>query len=895
MASIIALAAAHTCRPVCRRQIWSSLPARRALHASPVGTSRSAYKKKTKKGAQIESLFGEDDLGESDFFAEEEAKPSASASMSTSPTHPSTDLTSASAKRTEPITTKNVNREHTKATFSELCDFVKHHITHKPSALEPQQIRNSAWYYLFEAATSEDDLRHAAGMFADWVGMGRKFRDEQVHAFVLRCHKLGCPNLAVEVFSNRPYYRFDIPDIIVARELLHSVMKKENLFELSVFISSLYTLYKLPPLINDFISCAMLLAQSLRVDTSTSRELAEVLMPAFRKHVETAPPLVIPRNHILRRQGETRQLSWLRIACGTIDNILSKRGEDQSWLRQWRIASGHMPCRSWKNATGNVRQKGLTELDAQVAAKKFMDKREEFAQIQTGHRFLRLAPRAQVGTQSDVRTNRKTKPKTSKTLPFPFVDTFGSLAVGPMAIGTFLASMDQTIVMASYVSIGNELKELQSTSWVSTAYMLSLASFQPLYGKLSDIFGRKPCLLLAYAIFASGCLACGFARSIPELIAARVLAGVGGGYINIVWATGSAFGGPAGGVLAGSIGWRWSFLLQVPLTIVAFTAVAFMLHVPQPAPAPWSEKARRVDFAGSVCLVCTLTALLTALDRGGNIGWDSISTSLALIICTASAITFVIVETWVAREPVAPVRILTNPTLVSPYVCSLASLGCSVCTVFYVSLYVQAVQGRSATRAGTSLLPSIVASVIGSLVGGNIIQRWGKLRRLTIVMYGVMVCGSMLIFLSAGVIGHSYVGLELGLAMMSVGNGCGLTTTLVSLIAQAGPADQAVATAVSYLFRSLGSVLCLSVGSTVFQSTLRSTLLRTLHRVDVDEIASRVREALSYISQLDPQTRSVVHAAYEHALQMTFAFCVLLSATALLSSLYLKEKPLASE
>lgn len=149
-----------------------------------------------------------------------------------------------------------------------------------------------------------------------------------------------------------------------------------------------------------------------------------------------------------------------------------------------------------------------------------------------------------------------------------------------MSLGVFLAAMDQTIVVASYASIGSDLHQLQKTSWIATAYMLTLASFQPLYGKLSDIWGRKICLIAAYSIFAVGCLLCGLANSMDNLIIARAIAGVGGGgmstvasiiltdlvplrdralwqgVINIVYASGSATGAPLGGFLSDGIGWR---------------------------------------------------------------------------------------------------------------------------------------------------------------------------------------------------------------------------------------------------------------------------------------------------------------------------------------------------
>lgn len=150
-----------------------------------------------------------------------------------------------------------------------------------------------------------------------------------------------------------------------------------------------------------------------------------------------------------------------------------------------------------------------------------------------------------------------------------------------VSIGIFLAAADQTIIVSCYGKIGSDLKALNNTSWIATAYFLTLTSFQPLYGKLSDIFGRKPCLLFGYAIFGVGCLFCGLARNMNELIAARAFAGIGGGgmttvvsimmsdivplrergtwqgVINIIYATGQGCGAPLGGLLADYVSWRW--------------------------------------------------------------------------------------------------------------------------------------------------------------------------------------------------------------------------------------------------------------------------------------------------------------------------------------------------
>lgn len=150
-----------------------------------------------------------------------------------------------------------------------------------------------------------------------------------------------------------------------------------------------------------------------------------------------------------------------------------------------------------------------------------------------------------------------------------------------MGIGMFLCALDQLLVVATYANISSDLQALNRTSWVSTAYFLTLTCAQPLYGKLSDIFGRKECLLFAYVVFALGCLGCGLAADIWQLILARAVAGIGGGgmnavvsillsdivplrdrgiwqgYMNIIFGAGTATGAPLGGLLAESVGWRW--------------------------------------------------------------------------------------------------------------------------------------------------------------------------------------------------------------------------------------------------------------------------------------------------------------------------------------------------
>ncbi|KAF7354015.1 Mfs multidrug transporter [Mycena venus] len=447
--------------------------------------------------------------------------------------------------------------------------------------------------------------------------------------------------------------------------------------------------------------------------------------------------------------------------------------------------------------------------------------------------------------------------------------------------------------------------------------MITLTSFQPLYGKMSDIFGRKACLLFTYTIFALGCLCCGFARTMPELILARGVAGIGGGgmstvvsiimsdvvplrsrgtwqgILNIIYSAGSASGAPLGGFLSDTIGWRWGFLSQVPLVVLAFISVSFALHLPHPDTSDFKTKLKRVDFSGALSLVLCVFFLLFGLDRGGNIAWDDKYTIGTLSTFAIFFALFVSIELAWAKEPFAPRRIIAHRSLIGAYMVNFFALMSSFCMLFHVSLFYQAVLGKSPSEVGFWLLPVVVAGVIGSLGGGLFIQATGRYYWVTFCAYITMFIAMLCVVLEAGIVATSAIGVTVAFFFASLGNAVGVTTSLIALISNAGPADQAMATAASYLFRSLGSVVGLSVGSTILQLTLRASLRKALaDDVDVDEIIRRVRESLSYIDELDDVTAGIVRVAYEYAVRATMWFSTAIAACALVSAAFTREKPI---
>ncbi|KAF4965029.1 hypothetical protein FSARC_7123 [Fusarium sarcochroum] len=489
------------------------------------------------------------------------------------------------------------------------------------------------------------------------------------------------------------------------------------------------------------------------------------------------------------------------------------------------------------------------------------------------------------------------------------------LLIAAVGVGVYLVAIDQLLTVATYAKIGNELNALNNTSWIATAYFLTLTSCQPLYGKLSDIFGRKPCLLFAYTVFAFGCLGCGLAQSMVQLCAARAVAGVGGGgmnavvsillsdlvplrergvwqgKINILFFAGTATGAPLGGVLADSIGWRWSFLGQVPLCFVAFIAVYFVLDLPPVEHDHWLAKMRKIDFLGAFTLVSAVVALLAGLDSGSNLGWSHIITVVALSLTPVLFGLFLLVEIKVASHPFAPGHIIFDRSLFACYLVNFFSVAGQMAAIFFVPLFFQAVQGLSATESGSLLVPGMVAGVMASLLGGWIIKRTGKFYSITVAAYALLL--SAVLPLGLSVWFRSTLGEVIGLIVMSFGAGCGITTTLVGLLANAAVEDTAVVVACSYLFRSLGSSIGISTGSAVLQQVLRTQLAARLPNGDeAREIEENVRQSLDYIKELPPHLAAQVRSSYQVATLGAIALITIYLVISFLMAFWIKERPL---
>lgn len=339
-----------------------------------------------------------------------------------------------------------------------------------------------------------------------------------------------------------------------------------------------------------------------------------------------------------------------------------------------------------------------------------------------------------------------------------------------------------------------------------------------------------------------------------------------------------------------------------------------MLKLPARDNSHWKDKLRRIDFLGAIVLVGAVLGFLLGLDRGSNVSWKMPLTIVSLSISVVLFIVFALVEVYLAAEPFAPGHIIFNRTFFALYGCNFFSFGGWMAALFYIPLYFQAVDGVSATVAGLRLLPSILAGVTGSLFAGIVMKRTGKYYWLTIAAYSALTLGCFAIFLFSGGATTSLMPMILGMVVAALGNGIGVTTTLIGLsklslspvvrprfsmltkltVSNATYEDQAVVTACSYLFRSLGSVIGLSLSSTVVQQLLRERLRTGLRdSKDIDEIVNGVRESLDFIKKLDPDVAMIVRSCYGWSTNKGFAFMVGIVFFALFSAFFMRESKLS--
>ncbi|CAO2650235.1 Nn.00g015270.m01.CDS01 [Neocucurbitaria sp. VM-36] len=492
-----------------------------------------------------------------------------------------------------------------------------------------------------------------------------------------------------------------------------------------------------------------------------------------------------------------------------------------------------------------------------------------------------------------------------------------------LLIGSFISNADGSLLLATHPIIASEFNALHDSSWLLTSFALAQAATQPLYGKMSDIYGRKSMLLIAYALFAFGCGLVGIGGSMSTLIFGRVISGAGSSgmsalvsilitdlvplrdvatwrsYVNIVATTGRSIGGPLGGWLADSVGWRWSFLGQVPLAGIATILIAVILpsrlhhHLDD---RPQGSRLARIDFIGATMMTLSILGLLIPLEIGGDrVPWTS---STILILITASAVfgaLFLATEAWVAKEPILPISLLRQRGVVVSSFVMVFQSAAQIGLMFAVPLYFQVTTGATNTVAGAHLVPAVAGNAIGGVISGIIIHRTGRYKALILVATIVAATGYLLLILRW----HGNTNWLESLYIFPGGFGMGVVQSALFISVQAAidPTFTAIATSVLYLTSSVGFLAGLAGVGAVLQEALIQGLDRRLTRLGFSggrkvSIIGRAVSDVHYIDKAKPLIAKAVVRSYIEALTWTHVLSLAFSITAFTGSLFLEQHKL---
>ena len=415
-----------------------------------------------------------------------------------------------------------------------------------------------------------------------------------------------------------------------------------------------------------------------------------------------------------------------------------------------------------------------------------------------------------------------------------------TVMVGLM-LGMFLSSLDQTIVSTSIYTIANDLDGLSLQAWATTAYLITSTVSTPLYGKLSDIFGRRPLYLTAILVFLAGSLLAGSVHSMTELALARGVQGLGAGgllalaltiigdivalkdrakyqgYFMSVFGISSVLGPVVGGAFAGSStilgfdGWRWVFFINLPIGLAALAVVYLYLHLPA------RHVKQKIDYWGAAAITLAIVPLLLVAEQGRAWGWTSGGAWLCYALGLVGIVAFLLAEKRAGDHALIPLRLFRNPTFglssLLNFIIGIGMFG----AIAMLPMYLQLVKGLTPTEAGLMMVTFTVGILSGSITAGRVISASGVYRIFPILGTAVLTTAAVVMGLSLGVDTGLWVP---GAIAVLFGLGLGFCMQPLTLAMQVSvpPKDMGVGTSSAAFFRSMGG----AVGTAVFISMLFS-------------------------------------------------------------------------
>jgi EmrB/QacA subfamily drug resistance transporter len=423
------------------------------------------------------------------------------------------------------------------------------------------------------------------------------------------------------------------------------------------------------------------------------------------------------------------------------------------------------------------------------------------------------------------------------------------LVIYGLMAGMFLASLDQTIVGTAIRTIGDDLHGLNDQAWVTTAYLITSTITVPIYGKLSDIFGRRWLYIFGIVVFLVGSLASSFSTSMFMLAGFRAFQGLGAGalmslplaimgdilaprerakyqgYFLAVFGVSSVIGPLIGGLFAGATqilwitGWRWVFLVNLPIGIIALVMVFAFLHLPK-----FTKNAKpRIDWFGAAAVIVTLVPVLLVAEEGRTWGWTSVGSIACYVIGAVGLISFILIERYMGTDAIIPLRLFKSRTFSMATILGVLIGFGMFGALLTLPLYLQIVFGLTPTNSGLASLPLMVGLLIASIGSGQIISRTGKYRIFP-------VTGTL--FLGSGYLVLTFLTYDkplwfIFIAMFLIGLGLGQMMQTLTLASQNAvePHQMGVATGASPFFRQIGGTLGVAVLLSVLFAALPANII----------------------------------------------------------------------
>ena len=499
-----------------------------------------------------------------------------------------------------------------------------------------------------------------------------------------------------------------------------------------------------------------------------------------------------------------------------------------------------------------------------------------------------------------------------------------------LMLGMFLASLDQMIVSTAIRTIGDDLHGLSVQAWVTTAFLITSTIATPLYGKLSDIYGRKPLFLFAITVFIGGSALCGLASSMYMLAAFRALQGIGAGglmsmalaiigdiipprqrakyqgYFMAVFATSSVLGPVVGGFFAGQhsilgvTGWRWIFYVNVPIGILALVVVTRVLRVGH------HRRDHRIDWWGAVALVVGLVPLLIIAEQGRSWGWASGGAFACYLVGVLGLAAFVRVEAVMGDEALLPLRLFRNGVFSigsgQSFIIGIGMFG----GMASIPLYLQIVKGASPTKAGLLILPMVLGLMAASLIAGQTTSRTGRYKIFPIIGSAMLVIG--LALLTTVGADTSLVPTDFYMLIFGAGLGMNMQTIVLAMQNAVSPRDMGVSTAAVTFFRQVGgtlgtavflSILFTSAGKNIpheYAKAQSSPAFQAAARAHPEQLASLKGGGnlndTGFLHHLDAALAHPFLVGFSDAMDLVFAVGASVLVVGFVLSLFLKEVPL---